>query len=119
MGRPSYKAIAHLPFAQRLAELRKPEFRRASCRRRSRAAGASAASTAGIACSRSAIRRTTSPSPRAAIAARAAREGRTPEEVAYDLLLQRDGREMLYLPVTNFAAGNLDVVREMIAAPNT
>src|SRR5258708_12061380 len=27
MGRPSYKAIAQLPFAQRLAELRKPEFR--------------------------------------------------------------------------------------------
>jgi N-acyl-D-aspartate/D-glutamate deacylase len=26
---------------------------------------------------------------------------------------------MLYLPVTNYAAGNLDVVREMIAAPNT
>ena len=59
------------------------------------------------------------PKPESSIAARAAREGRTPEEVAYDLLLQRDGREMLYLPVTNFAAGNLDVVREMIAAPNT
>ena len=59
------------------------------------------------------------PKPESSIAARAAREGRTPEEVAYDLLLQRDGKEMLYLPVTNFAAGNLDVVREMIAAPNT
>ena len=59
------------------------------------------------------------PRPESSIAARAAREGRAPEEVAYDLLLERDGREMLYLPVTNYAAGNLDVVREMIAAPNT
>src|SRR5260370_23980568 len=53
------------------------------------------------------------------IAARAGREGRSPEEVAYDLLIERDGKGILYLPVTNYAGGNLDVVREMIAAPNT
>ena len=39
--------------------------------------------------------------------------------MAYDLLLERDGKGILYLPVTNYAGGNLDVVREMIAAPNT
>jgi N-acyl-D-aspartate/D-glutamate deacylase len=33
--------------------------------------------------------------------------------------MQRDGRAVLYLPVTNYAAGNLDVVREMIAHPDT
>ena len=53
------------------------------------------------------------------MAARAAREGRRPEEVAYDLLMERDGKAILYLPVTNYAAGNLDAVREMIAHPNT
>ena len=53
------------------------------------------------------------------IAARAQREGRSPEEVAYDLLIEGDGRNMLYLPVTNYASGNLDVVAEMLAAPNT
>jgi len=59
------------------------------------------------------------PAPDASIAARAAREGRTPADVAYDLLLERDGRGILYLPVTNYAAGNLDVVQEMLANPNT
>ena len=33
--------------------------------------------------------------------------------------MQRDGEGILYLPVTNYAAGNLDVVREMIAHPDT
>ncbi len=59
------------------------------------------------------------PSADQSIAARAAREGCSPEEVAYDLLIEKDGKNILYLPVTNFAGGNLDVVREMLAAPNT
>src|SRR5262249_43390493 len=35
------------------------------------------------------------------------------------LLIEGDGKAILYLPVTNYAGGNLDVVREMIAAPNS
>jgi N-acyl-D-aspartate/D-glutamate deacylase len=59
------------------------------------------------------------PAPENSVAARAAGAGRSPDEVAYELLMERDGRAVLYLPVTNYAAGNLDVVREMIAHPNT
>ena len=33
--------------------------------------------------------------------------------------MENDGRGILYLPVTNYAAGNLDVVRDMIAHPDT
>jgi N-acyl-D-aspartate/D-glutamate deacylase len=119
MGRPSYKRIAHLPFAERLAQLRQPELR----------ARILAEAFEGSARGRRVERWDRmyplgdppdyEPKAENSIAARAAREGRTPEEVAYDLLLERDGREILYLPVTNYAAGNLDVVREMIAAPNT
>jgi N-acyl-D-amino-acid deacylase len=32
------------------------------------------------------------------IAERARREGRTPQEVAYDVLLERDGRQIIYMP---------------------
>jgi N-acyl-D-aspartate/D-glutamate deacylase len=59
------------------------------------------------------------PPPEHSIAAIAERQGRPAAEVAYDLMLERDGKQIVYLPVTNFAAGNLDVVREMIDRPNT
>ena len=119
MGRPSYKAIARLPFAQRLAELRKPEFRACLLEEAFEGGGRERRVERWDRMYPFGDPPDYEPKPESSIAARAARQGRTPEEVAYDLLLERDGREMLYLPVTNYAAGNLDVVREMIAAPNT
>ena len=55
------------------------------------------------------------PDPSASVAARANREGRAPEDLLYDLLL--DG--MVYMPVLNFFDGNLDAVAEMLAHPYT
>ena len=37
----------------------------------------------------------------------------------FNVIGERDGKQILYLPVTNYVAGNLDVVREMIDRPNT
>ncbi len=119
-GRPTYRKIAHLPFAERVALLRQPEFRARLI-------------ADSIDESEYASRRVErwkrmfpfgdppdyEPSADQSVAARAAREGRSPDEVAYDLLMERDGRGILYLPVTNYAAGNLDVVGEMLAAPNS
>ena len=119
IGRPSYKRIAHLPFPERLALMRQPEFRarilsesvrRLAARPAGRALGSHvpARRSAGLrAQARDQHRRPGRP------------QGRSPEELAYDLLIEGDGKGMLYLPVTNFAGGNLDVVREMIDAPNS
>jgi N-acyl-D-aspartate/D-glutamate deacylase len=119
MGRPSYKRIAHLPFPERLARLRQPEFRARllaeafeGSRRAQRVERWDRMYPLGDPPDYE-------PTAESSIAARAAREGRSPEEVAYDLLTEGDGKGILYLPVTNYAAGNLDVVREMIAAPNS
>jgi N-acyl-D-aspartate/D-glutamate deacylase len=119
MGRPSYKRIAHLPFPERLAQLRQPEFRARVLEEAFEGSGRARRVERWDRMYPLGDPPDYEPKAESSIAARAAREGRTPEEVAYDLLLERDGREMLYLPVTNFADGNLDVVREMIAAPNT
>jgi N-acyl-D-aspartate/D-glutamate deacylase len=59
------------------------------------------------------------PAPSASIAARAAREDTTPAELAWDLLRSGDGRTLLYAPVMNYSAGNLDAVREMLAHAHT
>jgi N-acyl-D-amino-acid deacylase len=53
------------------------------------------------------------------IAAEAAAAGVTPESMVYDLLLEREGQQLLYLPLFNFAHGNFDDIHEMITSPNT
>lgn len=59
------------------------------------------------------------PAAETSIGAEARRLDIDPAALAYDRLLERDGRTILYRPLSNFAAGNLDAVREMIAHPNT
>jgi N-acyl-D-aspartate/D-glutamate deacylase len=54
------------------------------------------------------------PDPADSVAATAQRQGIEPEELAYDLLLEDDGKGFLYMPTLNFAEGNLDVVREQL-----
>jgi N-acyl-D-aspartate/D-glutamate deacylase len=53
------------------------------------------------------------------IAAIAALIGKEPAEIAYDALLAQSGRALIYVPAANFAGGNLDAVREMLAHKDT
>ena len=55
------------------------------------------------------------PAKETAIANLAQRQNRPPAEVAYDLLLEDEGRAFLYSPFANYADYNLDVCGEMIA----
>ncbi len=45
--------------------------------------------------------------------------GRSPEDVAYDLMLEDGGKKKFYFPLYNYTENNLDVVREMLTNPAT
>ncbi|HEX3333871.1 MAG TPA: amidohydrolase family protein, partial [Acidimicrobiales bacterium] len=116
----AYEEIAHLPLDERVARLRTPEVRAAILGEEPRPGGF-------VQLLRSNLHKLFplgdppdyEPPPERSVTALAAAQGRTTDEVIYDLMLQRGGRELLYLPVLDYAAGNLDAVREMITHPAT
>jgi len=50
---------------------------------------------------------------------RARRENRTPEELAYDIIIADEGRGMIQQPFSNYAYLNLEATREMLVHPYT
>ena len=115
---PAYREIADRPLAERVAVMTDPAFRQ-------RVLDADASGPEGrLLQSFANIFELGDPpdyEPDAAssIAARAAREGRSPLDLAYDVLLQEGGHGFLYLPLLNFADGNLDPAGEMLAHAHT
>jgi len=57
------------------------------------------------------------PDPATSLGAVAARTGQDPARLAFDTMMADEGRGLLYLPVLNFIAGNLDVVRDQLSHP--
>lgn len=59
------------------------------------------------------------PGPDASIAARAAAAGVDPADYAYDLLCRDDGTGFAYLPILNYADGNLDFLESLQHSDDT
>ncbi|HUS96829.1 MAG TPA: amidohydrolase family protein, partial [Hyphomicrobiaceae bacterium] len=119
-GTPSYKSIAHLPLPERVAQMRDPAFR------------AQLLSEDPIAGSTFPLIERLSykhmfrfgnppnylPKPEDSITAMAEREGRTAPEVAYDVLVEDEGRGFIYSPLNNYAAFDTSVPEALLANPN-
>lgn len=130
MGFPSYKRIAHLPLAERVAALRDPGLR-------ARILGESSDKVAGDGSSvppladrllatldvvsmrlfRLGARPNYEPTLADSIFAEARARGVTPLAAIYDALLEDEGRQLLYFPIFNYSGMNLDAVREMLVHP--
>jgi N-acyl-D-aspartate/D-glutamate deacylase len=124
---PVYAEIADLPLAAKVARLREPEFR---VRLLAEAGERSRGKLGGNLIGRfdllfpMADEPDYEPSLGDSVAARAGREGVSPEEFALDAMLDAadghtDGTGLLYLPFLNFVDGSLDGVHEMLAHPHT
>ncbi|MBS4728455.1 amidohydrolase family protein [Mycobacterium sp. SM1] len=112
---PSYREIAHLPLARRVAEMRKPEVRARIL-----------ADTPGEGHPLQYLAQAWDwifplgdepnyePRPSDSIAARARARGVRPIEEAYDRLLDDDGNAMLLVAVGNFVNYSLDTVGELL-----
>ena len=59
------------------------------------------------------------PEASSSLAAQAVSRGVSAAELAYDLLLEDEGRAFLFAPFANYADYNLDACREMLDDPNT
>ena len=59
------------------------------------------------------------PPPERSVAAMAEREGRSPLEVVYDLLMQQDGEAIIYFPSFNYAYGDLSQLYTQFQHPRT
>ncbi|HZR81533.1 MAG TPA: amidohydrolase family protein [Candidatus Binatia bacterium] len=59
------------------------------------------------------------PTPEQSVAAIASRSGKRPEEIAYDALLERDGKQMLFAPLANYVDYDFEALREMMVHPRT
>ena len=118
---PAYRAIADLPLDARLARMRDPAFKAALLAERPVPAPLEIINhLLGNPAKLFPMGDPPNyaPTPDQSIAAIAAREGRTPQDVAYDMLLARDGRELLYVPLMNYTDGDLSVLEAMIQDPN-
>ncbi len=123
MNRVPYLEILQLPWEERLELLKKPEIREAIVNAEpielwdfadmvTQTYGKMHRMDRGV---------DYEPRPEDAVAAIADSEGRTPSEVAYDLLMgpDGDGEGSLYFPLFNYAEQSLDLLHELHQHPRT
>lgn len=113
---PSYRAIADLPLAERVAEMRKPEVRQRILNDTPASDGHPLmfAVQAFDWIFPLGDPPNYEPDPADSIAARARARGVTALEEAYDRLLDDDGHAMLLITLANFRDGTLDTVADLI-----
>ncbi|MDH3641931.1 MAG: amidohydrolase family protein, partial [Gammaproteobacteria bacterium] len=118
---PSYRALADMPLADRLQLLKDPARK---ARILAEQPGRGFQRLWGMMAEGAKIWRMEDPpnyepAPEDSVASLARAAGREPLDVVYDLLLEQDGKQILYTPFANYAENNLDCCRDMILHKDT
>ena len=118
---PSFKAIEHLPLAEKVARLRDPAFRAKLLSEKPETTNPLYMTLASDVDDLYPMGDPPNYEPDAAdrLGVRAAREGVTAGALALDAMLENEGRGVLMMPSSNYVRGNLEAVRRMITDPNS
>ena len=130
MGSPSYKAISHLPLAERVEAMRNPELRARMIQEKSDPVAGDGSMLPPLAdyflsnlemvamrLFRLGEKPNYEPSPTESFGAAAMSRGEPVLGLIYDAMLEQDGEALLYFPVYNYTGMNLDAVHEMLTHP--
>ena len=116
---PSFRPIASRPFAERLAALRDPAFRARLLAEIPARSGPTHRLRGWDKIFPLGDPPDYEPPAERSLGAEARRSGVDPAALAYDRLLENGGKTILYRPLSNYAHGDLETVREMMADPHT
>ncbi len=130
MGFPSYRKIAHLPLAKRVATMRDSQFRARLLKENSEPVAGDGSPLPPLADYFLANLELVSlrlfrlgevpnyePDPKTCFGARAIATNQPVLGLIYDALLEQDGKALLYFPLYNYTTMNLDTVHEMLTHP--
>ena len=130
MGYPTYKTIAHLPLEDRVARMKDPEFKAKILAEKTDKLSGPGSSVPPLAdllmahidmVAEKFFQLGDPPDyeqpAENALAARARTAGVSLMEMIYDTLLERDGHELIYLPLYNYTELNYDNVLKMMEHP--
>jgi N-acyl-D-aspartate/D-glutamate deacylase len=118
---PTYRALSGLPLDARVARLRDPKVRAALLTERPATENAIAATlmTRWAQIFPLGDPPEYEPAPSTSVAAVAEREGRQPEAVVLDWLLERDGTALLFAPLASYVDFDHEAIKEMMTHPRT
>ena len=118
---PTYRELHELPLTERVARLRQPEVRDALLSDRPATENLIAISlmTRWEQIFPLGDPPDYEPAPSTSVAAVAEREGRAPEAVMLDWMLERDGTALMFAPLASYVAFDHEAIREMMTHPAT
>jgi len=118
---PSYKAIAHLPLAERVRALSQPDMRARLLAEEPEHTNMVYLYFVSQAAELFPLGDPPNyePNPDDKLGARAAQMGIDVKELIYDLMLERNGEALFLLPASNFVGASLEPVRRMLEHPQT
>jgi N-acyl-D-aspartate/D-glutamate deacylase len=119
VARPSWQAIAHLPFAARMQALRDPGLRERLIAEETPDPAARMRLNSWDAIFRLGDPPDYEPHPDTSLGAEARRRGIDPNALAWEWMMEREGRAILNRPAINYADRDLEAVRAMVLHDHT